>query len=174
ARAARNRASGASMVAAIASTDCAVMWVRRISAASSLVMLVRSSTAIGLFGSAAHASSIPRTRFSVVSVASSDVSSAMGMSQCTASRNSPCLVRDSDLDWTIVRPSILFDLDKVTDYTAGDVPPVGGFTARIDLAHYLTTLIDDAASIGTTPIVSTIEGAPTFWENIKRQSARTS
>ncbi|MDT5051517.1 MAG: hypothetical protein QOD88_2997 [Mycobacterium sp.] len=73
-----------------------------------------------------------------------------------------------------MRPSILFDLDKVTDYTAGDVPPVGGFTARIDLAHYLTTLIDDAASIGTTPIVSTIEGAPTFWENIKRQSARTS
>jgi uncharacterized protein YbjT (DUF2867 family) len=84
------------------------------------------------------------------------------------------LVRDSDLDWTIVRPSILFDLDKVTDYTAGDVPPVAGFTARIDLAHYLTTLIDDAASIGTTPIVSTIEGAPTLWENIKRQSARTS
>jgi hypothetical protein len=55
-------------------------------------MLVRTSTAIGLFGSADHAASIPRTRFSVVTVASSDVSSAMGMSQCTASRNSACLV----------------------------------------------------------------------------------
>jgi hypothetical protein len=86
-------------------------------------------------------------------------------------RRMESIVRDSDLDWTIVRPSILFDLEKVTDYTAGVVPPVGGFTARIDLAHYLTTLIDDAASIGTTPIVSTTEGAPTFWENMKRQSA---
>jgi putative NADH-flavin reductase len=87
-------------------------------------------------------------------------------------RRMESIVRDSDLNWTIVRPSILFDLDRPTGYIAGDVPPVGGFTARIDLAHYLTTLIDDAASIGATPIVSTIEGAPTFWENIKRQSAR--
>ena len=59
-------------------------------------------------------------------------------------------------------------------FVAGVVPPVGGFTARIDLAHYLTTLIDDAASIGATPIVSTTEGAPTFWEYIKRPSVRPS
>ena len=71
-----------------------------------------------------------------------------------------------------MRPSILFDLDHPTGYIAGDVSPVGGFTARIDLAHYLTTLIDDAASIGATPIVSTTDGAPTFWEYIKRQSVR--
>jgi putative NADH-flavin reductase len=82
------------------------------------------------------------------------------------------IVRESDLDWTIVRPSILFDVDHTTGYIAGDVPPVGGFTARIDLAHFLTTLIDDAASIGATPIVSTTEGAPTFWEYMKRQSVR--
>lgn len=87
-------------------------------------------------------------------------------------RRMESIVRDSGLDWTIVRPSILFDLDHGTDYTAGVVPPVGGFTARIDLAHYLATLVDDAASIGTTPIVSTTEGAPTFWEYMKRQSAR--
>ena len=55
-------------------------------------MLVRSSTAIGLFGSAAQAASIDRARFSVVSAASSEVSPAMGISQCTASRNSDCLV----------------------------------------------------------------------------------
>ncbi len=85
-------------------------------------------------------------------------------------RRMESIVCESDLDWTIVRPSILFDLDHPTGYIAGDVPPVGGFTARIDLAHYLTTLVDDAASIGTTPIVSTIEGAPTFWEYMKRQS----
>ncbi len=87
-------------------------------------------------------------------------------------RRMESIVRESDLDWTIVRPSILFDVDHTTGYIAGDVPPVGGFTARIDLAHFLTTLIDDAASIGATPIVSTTEGAPTFWEYMKRQSVR--
>jgi putative NADH-flavin reductase len=87
-------------------------------------------------------------------------------------RRMESIVRDSGLDWTIVRPSILFDLDHGTDYTAGVVAPVGGFTARIDLAHYLATRVDDAASIGTTPIVSTTEGAPTFWEYMKRQSTR--
>jgi putative NADH-flavin reductase len=87
-------------------------------------------------------------------------------------RRMESIVRDSHLDWTIVRPSILFDLDHGTDYTAGVVPPVGGFTARVDLAHYLTTLIDDESSIGATPIVSTTEGAPTFWEYMKRQSVR--
>ena len=71
-----------------------------------------------------------------------------------------------------MRPSILFDLDHVTGYIAGDLPPVGGFTARTDLAHYMTTIIGDESSIGTTPVVSTTEGAPSFWENIKRQSAR--
>jgi hypothetical protein len=63
-------------------------------------------------------------------------------------------------------------LAHVIDYTAGVVPPVGGFTARIDLAHYLTTLIDDASSIGATPIVSTTDGAPSFWENMKRQAVK--
>jgi len=85
-------------------------------------------------------------------------------------RRTEALVREGDLDWTIVRPSILFNLDHVTDYTAGTVPPVGGFTARIDLADYLSGLIDDAASIGTTPIVSTIGGAPTFLEYLKQQA----
>jgi putative NADH-flavin reductase len=100
------------------------------------------------------------------------ISHTIGKTVYNDLRRMEAIVRDSDLNWTIVRPSILFDLAHPTGYIAGDVPPVGGFTARIDLAHYLTTLVDDAASIGATPIVSTIEGAPTFWENIKRQSAR--
>ncbi|MBX7430706.1 NAD(P)H-binding protein [Mycobacterium sp. Y57] len=80
------------------------------------------------------------------------------------------VVTDSGLDWTIVRPSTLFDADRVSDYVAGEVPPVGAFTARIDLAHYLSTLIDDTAGIGTIPIVSTVQGAPSFWQNVKREA----
>ena len=44
------------------------------------------------------------------------------------------IVQNSGLDWTIVRPSILFDLPHRTHYTAGQVEPIGAFTARIDHA----------------------------------------
>ncbi len=80
------------------------------------------------------------------------------------------IVTDSGLDWTIVRPSTLFDAEHVSDYVAGEVAPVGAFTARVDLAHYLSTLVSDTASIGATPIVSTTEGTPTFWQNMKREA----
>src|ERR1700738_2036616 len=33
------------------------------------------------------------------------------------------VVRDSELDWTIVRPSGLFDLPDITEYVAGEVDP---------------------------------------------------
>lgn len=80
------------------------------------------------------------------------------------------IVADSGLDWTIVRPSTLFDAEHVSDYVAGEVPPVGAFTSRIDLAHYLTTLVQDKDSVGAIPIVSTTEGTPTFLQNVKREA----
>ncbi len=83
------------------------------------------------------------------------------------------IVTESGLDWTIVRPSTLFDGDQVTGYIAGDVPPVGAFTARTDLAHYLTTLVEDTASFGTMPIVSTTEGVPTFWQKLRREMSKS-
>lgn len=83
------------------------------------------------------------------------------------------IVEDSGLDHTIVRPSTLFDAEQVSHYVAGMVPPVGAFTSRIDLAHYLMKVIDDTASIGTTPIVSTTEGAPTFLQNMKQQASQS-
>ncbi len=98
------------------------------------------------------------------------ISRTLGKTVYDDLRRTEGLIREGDLDWTIVRPSILFDLDHVTDYTAGMVAPVGGFTARIDLAHYLSGLIGDTASIGSTPIVSTAEGAPTFVEYLKHQA----
>jgi hypothetical protein len=40
-------------------------------------------------------------------------------------------------------PSGLFDLPEPTNYVAGEVDPVGAFTARIDLADYLLALAAD-------------------------------
>ncbi|MGB3476253.1 MAG: NAD(P)H-binding protein [Mycobacterium sp.] len=80
------------------------------------------------------------------------------------------IVRDSALDWTIVRPSGLFDLPAPTDYVRGDTDPVGAFTARIDLADYLVALASDATTAGRTVIVSTTENTPSLWQMIRREA----
>jgi len=82
------------------------------------------------------------------------------------------VVRDSDLDWTIVRPSGLFDLPDLTEYTAGEVDPVGAFTSRSDLADYLVAL---AARHGRHDIVtiSTTADTPTMWQMIRREAFKS-
>jgi nucleoside-diphosphate-sugar epimerase len=81
------------------------------------------------------------------------------------------VVRDSGLDWTIVRPSGLFDLPERTGYVAGEVDPVGAFTARIDLADYLVSLAADPAAARRTVIISTTESTPSLWRMIRREAA---
>jgi nucleoside-diphosphate-sugar epimerase len=82
------------------------------------------------------------------------------------------VVRDSDLDWTIVRPSGLFDLPYVTEYTAGEVDPVGAFTSRSDLADYLVALSAHHGSRDTVT-VSTTADTPTMWQMIRREAFKS-
>jgi uncharacterized protein YbjT (DUF2867 family) len=83
------------------------------------------------------------------------------------------IIRASGLDWTIVRPSGLFDLPEPTNYVAGEVDPVGGYTARIDLADYMVTLASDPSATGKTVIVSTTENTPTMWQMIRREAFKS-
>jgi len=72
----------------------------------------------------------------------------------------------------LVRPSGLFDLPHVTEYTAGEVDPVGAFTSRSDLADYLVAL---AARNGSrdTVTVSTTADTPTMWQMIRREAFKS-
>jgi deazaflavin-dependent oxidoreductase (nitroreductase family) len=79
-------------------------------------------------------------------------------------------VRGSELDWTIVRPSGLFDLPEPTNYVSGEVDPVGAFTARVDLADYLLALAADPTAAGRTVIVSTTENTPSLWQMMRREA----
>jgi nucleoside-diphosphate-sugar epimerase len=88
-------------------------------------------------------------------------------------RRMETIVRDSGLDWTIVRSSGLFDLPEATEYVAGEVDPVGAFTARIDLADYLVALASDRTTGGRTVIVSTTKGTPTVWQMIRREAFKS-
>ena len=81
------------------------------------------------------------------------------------------VVADSEVDWTIVRPSGLFDLPAPTDYLRGEVDPVGAFTARIDLADYLLALAGDDSTIGRIVVASTTENTPGLWQMIRREAA---
>jgi uncharacterized protein YbjT (DUF2867 family) len=80
-------------------------------------------------------------------------------------------VRGTGLDWTIVRPSGLFELAAPTDYLRGEIAPVGAFTARIDLAEYLVSLAADTATARRTVVISTIEQTPSLWQMIRREAA---
>ena len=85
-------------------------------------------------------------------------------------RRMETIVRDSGLDWTIVRPSGLFDLPEPTDYIRGEVDPVGGFTARIDLADYLVSLAADTSTARKAVVISTTENTPSLWQMIRREA----
>jgi len=98
------------------------------------------------------------------------ITRTIGKSTYDDQRRMENIIRDSDLDWTIVRPSGLFDLPQPTDYVAGEVDPIGGFTARIDLADYLVALAGDDSHAGKTVVVSTTEGTPTMWQMIRREA----
>ena len=82
------------------------------------------------------------------------------------------VVRDSDLDWTIVRSSGLFDLPYVTEYVAGEVDPVGAFTSRSDLADYVVALAAQRRSHDTVT-VSTTADTPTMWQMIRREAFKS-
>ena len=53
------------------------------------------------------------------------------------------------------------------------VDPVGGFTARIDLADYMVTLAADPSTAGKTVVVSTTENTPTMWQMIRREAFKS-
>jgi uncharacterized protein YbjT (DUF2867 family) len=84
-------------------------------------------------------------------------------------RRMEALIADSDLDWTVVRPSGLFDLPDVTEYVAGQVDPVGAFTSRNDLADYLVRLAESSGP-NASVTVSTVTDTPSMWEMIRREA----
>ncbi|MGE2718884.1 NAD(P)-dependent oxidoreductase [Mycolicibacterium celeriflavum] len=101
------------------------------------------------------------------------ITRTIGKSTYDDQRRMEDIVRSSGLDWTVVRPSGLFDLPVATNYVAGEVEPVGGYTARIDLADYMVALAADSGAVGKTVIVSTTEHTPTMWQMVRREAFKS-
>lgn len=66
------------------------------------------------------------------------------------------LIRQSDLDWTIVQPSQLNDGPLTRQYRSGERLEFGGRPAisRADVAHYILSIVADAAALRKTLVVS--------------------
>ncbi|MFI1200447.1 NAD(P)-dependent oxidoreductase [Streptomyces sp. NPDC020883] len=79
------------------------------------------------------------------------------------------IVRATDLDWTIIRPSALFNTNVVSNYHFGPPESPGLYTSRIDLAHSLLREVTDNTHVHSTVSVFTTEGVPTFGDILKKE-----
>jgi putative NADH-flavin reductase len=80
------------------------------------------------------------------------------------------LIRNSDVDWTIVRPSGLFDTDFVSDYELAEDHIAGRFTARSDLAAAMLAQIDDERYIRKILAIATSQNVPSMARLIMREA----
>ena len=65
------------------------------------------------------------------------------------------VIRQSDLDWTIVRPGFLTRFAGSGKYRALSDPSrwESGFVSRANVAHFLVEQIDDTSFVGETPLL---------------------
>jgi uncharacterized protein YbjT (DUF2867 family) len=80
------------------------------------------------------------------------------------------LVRASDLDWTIVRPSGLFHTDEVTDYLSGADFVKGQYTSRADLADFLLRQATETEFIRHAAAIITVDPQPTVMQLIRNEA----
>ncbi|GAB3395749.1 NAD(P)H-binding protein [Humibacter soli] len=80
------------------------------------------------------------------------------------------IVSESDVDWTVMRPSGLFDADVVSDYRIAERYVPQKFTSRIDLADAMIRQLDDRRFVRTTAAVGTVSGAPSVVQLMMREA----
>ncbi|HEV7742723.1 MAG TPA: SDR family oxidoreductase [Pseudolysinimonas sp.] len=80
------------------------------------------------------------------------------------------LVRSSDVDWTIVRPSGLFNGEVVSDYRTGEGHVDGTFTSRADLADLLLRQATDDTWVRKAVAIATTENTPTMMQMLRSEA----
>ncbi|MFG2472415.1 NAD(P)-dependent oxidoreductase [Streptomyces canus] len=75
-------------------------------------------------------------------------------------RRMETVIRQTNLDWTLVRPSGLFEHPAVTDYHTAETSADGVFTARVDLAASMLNELEDRRYVRTAMGVITTTVKP--------------
>ncbi len=100
------------------------------------------------------------------------VTATIGKTTYADMRRMEDLVRGSDLEWTIMRPSGLFDAPGVTAYELHEDQAPGIFTSRADLAASMLDQATDTRFVREAAAVTTSEGAPTLFQMIRREALK--
>lgn len=80
------------------------------------------------------------------------------------------LVKQSDLAWTIVRPSGLFQTQDITPYQVGETYLKGRFTSRSDLASSMLEELCSNAYLRKVMAVSTVSEQPSMLKLIMKEA----
>jgi nucleoside-diphosphate-sugar epimerase len=102
------------------------------------------------------------------------ISATIGKTTYADMRRMEALVRGSDLDWTIMRPSGLFDAPAVSRYELHEEQAPGIFTSRADLAASMLEQATQARFVRKAVAVTTSEGAPTLFQMLRREAFKSS
>jgi putative NADH-flavin reductase len=98
------------------------------------------------------------------------VTATIGKTTYADMRRMEEMVRGSDLEWTIMRPSGLFDAPGVTHYDLHEDQAPGIFTSRADLAASLLEQATDVRFARKAVAVTTSDGAPTLFQMLRREA----
>ena len=98
------------------------------------------------------------------------VTATIGRTTYTDMRAMEAYLRDGELDWTVIRPSGLFDAPAVSRYELREDHADGVFTSRADLAASLLAQATSTRWIRKNVAVTTSEGAPTLMQMIRREA----
>ena len=84
------------------------------------------------------------------------------------------LVRETDLDWTVMRPSGLFDIPEPTAYRLDEDQAPGVYTARVDLAASMLDQLTDDRFVRKVVAVTTTAVKPSLWSLIRKEALKKS
>ena len=100
------------------------------------------------------------------------VTATIGKTTYADMRRMEGILRGSDLDWTIMRPSGLFDAPGVTAYQLHEDQAPGIFTSRADLAASMLDQATDTRFMRKAAAVTTSQGVPTLFQMMRREALK--
>jgi putative NADH-flavin reductase len=80
------------------------------------------------------------------------------------------LVKNSDLEWVIVRPSGLFDTPVVTDYQVAETEIRGQFTSRTDLADFMLRQVIQDQYLRKIMAIATYSMTPSVFQLLTQEA----
>jgi nucleoside-diphosphate-sugar epimerase len=98
------------------------------------------------------------------------IAGTIGRTTYADQRRMEALVRASDLDWTIVRPSGLFETPEVTEYELTEGYSTGRFTSRVDLAACMLQVLSDERYLQKTVALATVAVQPKLLQLLLKEA----